>query len=113
MTPSIAAILLCALSAGVGGQETRSALDWERAANEIRRLAPGAFPELPAAVVRELNARQCTIPQAEEHAEPHNVIRGSFTRKERVDWRGENHTAGRQHLLSTMAPAGSGRMRVH
>lgn len=59
---------------------------WERAAREIRRLPPAAFQELPAALVKQLEARGCTIPQTFVAAQAHNVIRGEFARPGQKDW---------------------------
>ena len=50
------------------------------------RLAPPAFPELPANLVQELHQRGCTIPQETYGHEPHNVIKGEFARHGQMDW---------------------------
>lgn len=50
---------------------------WSRANHALTRLTPDAFPELPAAVRRELTRRGCTVPQPAD-APTRNVIRGSF-----------------------------------
>ena len=52
----------------------------------VRRLAPSAFPELPPPVRRDLLARGCRVPQAYDESRPHNVLRGSFTAANRVEW---------------------------
>jgi len=52
----------------------------------VRRLAPSAFPELPANIRRELERRGCTVPQVSADKKPQNVIKGEFTRKEQTDW---------------------------
>jgi hypothetical protein len=77
---------LMLLAAPTMAQWIPSALDWDKAANEIRRLPPSTFTELPAAVIRELNRRRCTIPQIDGNPVPHNVIKGSFTGKGPIDW---------------------------
>lgn len=59
---------------------------WEQAEREIKRLPPAAFPQLPEAVVKKLEARGCTIPQSFIKPQPHNVIRGEFARKGQRDW---------------------------
>ena len=57
----------------------------EEAAGKIRRLPVESFGELPAAVVRVLNARNCKVPQPSEGA-PRNVIRGEFFVKGESGW---------------------------
>ena len=51
---------------------------WERAAREIERLPPAAFPELPRAFAAQLEQLGCTIPQSGYTGQRGNVIRGSF-----------------------------------
>lgn len=60
--------------------------DWEKAEREIKRLPPAAFKGLPATVVKQLEARGCTIPQSFVDPQPHNVIRGEFARPGQIDW---------------------------
>lgn len=52
----------------------------------IRRLPVNAFPELPARVADELEARACLIPQSYQAHGPENVIHGSFERAGSKDW---------------------------
>lgn len=52
----------------------------------VSRLAPSAFPQLPATVAGELTRRGCSIPQASGVHSKHNVIRGRFARREQTDW---------------------------
>jgi hypothetical protein len=52
----------------------------------VRRLAPSAFAELPPNIRRELERRGCTVPQVSANNQPHNVIKGEFTRKGQTDW---------------------------
>lgn len=59
---------------------------WDAADALVRRLAPDAFPELPANVKKELEKRQCTVPQTFISTQPHNVIRGEFASKGQEDW---------------------------
>ncbi len=48
---------------------------------------PGEFSGVPAWAIAELNARGCRVPQAHHFKkERHNVIRGEFVAKGRVDW---------------------------
>jgi hypothetical protein len=60
--------------------------EWKEAERQIVRLPPTAFPELPGSVVRELNRRGCTIPQAAFTKKPHNVIKGEFAKTGQTDW---------------------------
>ena len=53
---------------------------------QVTRLAPSAFPELPANIRRELERRGCTVPQVSADKKPQNVIKGEFTRKGQTDW---------------------------
>jgi hypothetical protein len=71
----------------------------DKAANEIRRLPPSAFTILPRAIIEDLNRRQCTIPQIDGDAEPHNVIKGSFTGKGQTDWAALCSRGGESSIL--------------
>jgi hypothetical protein len=51
----------------------------------IVRLAPPAFSNLSRAIRRYLERRGCRIPQSFARKDPHNVIRGRFTRAGQVD----------------------------
>ena len=53
---------------------------------QVTRLAPSAFPELPANIRRELEHRGCTIPQVRADKKAQNVVEGEFTRKGQTDW---------------------------
>jgi hypothetical protein len=52
----------------------------------IRRLPLSSFPELPTAVRKVLEDRQCTVPQTYEARRPENVIHGEFWQKGSRDW---------------------------
>jgi len=56
----------------------------------IVRLPPAAFTELPANLVRELQRRQCTIPQEAfspaNTKKANNVIKSEFARPGQTDW---------------------------
>ena len=52
----------------------------------IRRLPVNAFPDLPEAVVNELNRRDCLIPQSYEAHHPENVAHASLERAGSSDW---------------------------
>ena len=53
---------------------------------QIRLLPVSSFPQLPALIARELDAKGCLIPQTYEAHEPENVIRGSFEKSGSNDW---------------------------
>lgn len=59
---------------------------WLKADQEIMRLSPAVFRELPRRLVRKLLTLKCAIPQAKEIPERHNVISGNFSRANRIDW---------------------------
>src|SRR5439155_14186390 len=61
-------------------------IDWERADRATVRLSPSAFPELPDVVRRELERRDCVIPQVFSNRAPHNIVRGRFTSATHQDW---------------------------
>jgi hypothetical protein len=52
---------------------------------EIVRLAPSAFSALSPTVRRDLERRGCRIPQSFARRDPHNVVRGRFTRAGQMD----------------------------
>ena len=52
----------------------------------ILRLPASSFSELPQNIVKWLEDREYTIPQAYPYKEPHNVIHGEFTTKGQEDW---------------------------
>jgi hypothetical protein len=75
-------LLLAALATvNIPGQE----LDFQAAERKIVRLPPAAFPALPAGIVRELQRRECTVPQA-DFKTPNNVVSGQFSRPGQRDW---------------------------
>ena len=53
---------------------------------EIVRLLPEEFTELPGDIIRDLNTRECLIPQLYGRSKPHNVISGEFKRAGSKDW---------------------------
>lgn len=59
--------------------------NFNRAGEEIVRLTPRTFQNLPAAVVQELERRKCTIPQVWAAQAPGNVVTGHFTAAGQVD----------------------------
>ncbi len=60
--------------------------EWDVADANVRRLQPSAFAQLPAQILRYLEAHQCTIPQYYADRLPHNVIGGEFARRRQRDW---------------------------
>jgi hypothetical protein len=52
---------------------------------QIARLSPDAFPEVPAAVRSELQRRDCGVPASFSSRRPENVVRGSFFRQGQID----------------------------
>ena len=59
---------------------------WQMAESATTRLSPTAFPQLPADVMHDLQARGCTVPQTYSDVTPHNVIGGEFAKKGQTDW---------------------------
>jgi hypothetical protein len=59
---------------------------WVRADQDVSRLTPAAFRQLPPQVISALEARRCTIPQSYGDSLPHNVIQGNFVKKGQSDW---------------------------
>ena len=77
---------LIRFAAPIPAQWKPSDPDWDKAANEIRRLPPSTFSDLPAAIVEDLNRRRCAIPQDDGSPQPHNVVKGNFTGTGQIDW---------------------------
>lgn len=76
------ALALAVMAAVSVGQD----LNFQEAERQIVRLPPTAFTRLPAAVVRELQRRGCTIPQEVFSKTPNNAVRGQFARPGQMDW---------------------------
>ena len=53
---------------------------------KIRLLPVASFPHLPPAVVTQLNAQHCMVPQTFEARHPENVIHGEFEAPGSSDW---------------------------
>jgi hypothetical protein len=89
-------LLVCTLAMfrASGSMQVRSADVWEKADRAVLRLAPSAFPTLPEIVKRDLEHRNCTVPQPDPAAigptpdrdRLHNVIHGHFQRGRQTDW---------------------------
>jgi hypothetical protein len=71
----------------------------------IHRLPVNAFPDLPPAVVDELNRRQCMIPQSYEAHHPENVVHASLERAGSSDWAVLCSAEGKVSLLVFFASA--------
>jgi hypothetical protein len=80
---SLRLTLLLSLIAAVGAGQNP---DFKAAERQIVRLPPSAFSMLPAAVVKELQNRGCTIPQNAFSKTPQNVISGEFAKRGQKDW---------------------------
>ena len=52
----------------------------------IQYEKPSSFPGVPSLVVKELEKRKCSIPQAVELKRPNNLIRGQFLRRRQTTW---------------------------
>lgn len=74
--------LAAALAFGVNGVSTADRFSGD----SIRRLAPSMFPQLPASVRHDLEARGCLVPQPWYGGAPQNVIRGAFTSANAIEW---------------------------
>ncbi len=59
---------------------------WEKAERQIPRRSPSAFKQLPSSIVKQLEARGCTIPQVGGVSGLHNVIRGEFAARGQTAW---------------------------
>lgn len=59
---------------------------WKTANENVVRLAPSEFFQLPKIVVAHLTKQNCTIPQTYFDDEKHNVIQGEFRIKGEKDW---------------------------
>lgn len=82
IAPAPAAVAPTAISAAT--VDTPSDDRWRTAERNIVRLPLSAFPDLPAAFVRELSG--CTVPQTYVINKPHNVVHGSFAAKGQTDY---------------------------
>jgi hypothetical protein len=74
-----------ALAGFAFAQETPQKL-WETAAQQVLRLPPAAFSQLPKNLVAELERRGCMIPQVPMIEGLHNVIEGQFAKPGQIDW---------------------------
>ena len=65
----------------------------------IERLTPVAFPQLPKNLMKNLQARGCTIPQAGFKPKPNNVISGDFAKRGQTDWAALCSRGGESSIL--------------
>ena len=56
------------------------------AAYRIRLLPVASFPALPATIAKQLQQKNCMVPQTYEARQPENVIHGAFEKKGSEDW---------------------------
>ena len=61
-------------------------IDGREATYRIRNLPVSSFPDLPPAVMAELDRRGCLIPQTFQAKRPENVIHASLERPGSTDW---------------------------
>lgn len=79
---------------------------WKKASEQIVRLAPSSFPELPKPILKDLNKRGCLIPQPvitgttlPPDYEGSNVISGEFQKPGQTDWAVLCSVEGRSAIL--------------
>ncbi|MCH7501625.1 MAG: hypothetical protein IH886_16770 [Nitrospinae bacterium] len=79
---------------------------WKKANEQIVRLSPSAFPELPKPMLKDLNQRGCSIPQPvitgttlPPDYETSNVISGEFQKPGQTDWAVLCSVEGRSTIL--------------
>jgi hypothetical protein len=82
---SRAAVVLLFFTVAASAQQLTPE-QWAKADQQVRRLPPSGFPQLPAPVRTELERRGCTIPQVPMIDGPHNVIHGEFAKPGQTDW---------------------------
>ncbi len=59
---------------------------WDRDEREIERLEPAEFTDIPIKIIKELEQRNCTIPQPDHSGGHRNVIQGKFVKPKQRDW---------------------------
>ena len=70
----------------VAFQNQHEAVKWKLADAATVRLSPQSFPWLPRDIIRNLQARGCSIPQEFGNRKPHNVVSGEFITRGQRDW---------------------------
>ena len=77
----------------------KTTVDGKMVSYLIRRLPVTSFPDLPDAVAKDLDQRECLIPQTYQAHHPENVIHASFDRPGSSDWAILCSTHGSVELL--------------
>ena len=77
-------LTLLLATAGLGTEDTAAEPNITSKDN-VTRLSPDAFAELPLEIREALKTRGCTIPQAYVPESPHNVIQARFTKADTLD----------------------------
>ena len=77
-------LILCAGN-GVAQISPKALALLDSADQQVVRLSPTDFPELPTNVRAELQRRGCTIPQVPMVEGHHNVIKGEFEKPGQTD----------------------------
>lgn len=86
MQTRIFSVILAMSTALCFAQDSDAQDKWRMADAATTRLAPTTFPQLPRRIMRNLQARGCTVPQSFGSSVPHNVISGEFAKKGQKDW---------------------------
>lgn len=68
-------------------------------ATPVSRLEPSSFTTVPSAVRAWLTQQGCTVPQTHFAREPHNVVRGSFTKSKAREWAALCSIGGTSEIL--------------
>lgn len=84
LSPLIVILALVAPSSSQAPDASQN--KWDEAELRVARIRPADFKELPGKLVRELERRNCSIPQEAGTKTRTNVIRGEFQRPGQEDW---------------------------
>ena len=80
----VSLVLLLLFGAASAAAHTQAS--WNVAADEIVRLEPAVFENVPPAIRKALSDQGCSIPQTWGNARPHNIVSGAFAAPEQNDW---------------------------
>ena len=86
MTKIVCALTLALSGASLALHSTGAQGNLRVASANVERRLPSTFSQLPQNIVRDLQARGCTVPQADFGPKPNNVIKGNFATRQRSDW---------------------------
>ncbi len=96
MTADVSRSLMFLLLFGATSASVHTQDRWNVADEEIVRLAPAAFEEVPPAIRKALSDQGCSIPQTwgntgpgsipPPYDRPHNVVSGEFMEAGRTQW---------------------------